>query len=78
MEKMKKLYEIPDNTWIKVLGEISAPPAAPQIKDGDVIFFRHVDGMYALCTLTDSEDINYDESLYLVAWALVEPTEKQR
>ena len=67
-----KLYDVPRNTWIKVLDDTRTPVASPEIKKGDKIFFRHVDGMYSLCTLTDSEIPNYAEAVHLVAWAEVE------
>ena len=67
-----KLYEVPRNTWIKVMGDVKVPPAAPEIEPDNKLFFRRIDGMYSVCTLDDKNPINYDEVVHLVAWAEVE------
>lgn len=61
-----KLYEVPNNTKIRVVSDVKVPPCAPQISNGDVLKFHHIDGMYSYCT-----NIN-KEVVHLVAWAEVE------
>ena len=61
-----KLYDVPRNSKIKVLGNIKVPPAAPKISKDDVLTFSHIDGMYSYCTTEAGEVV------HLVAWADVE------
>ena len=61
-----KLYDVPNNTKVRVLAEIKVPPAAPPINKGDVIDFGHIDGMYSYCHNSEGELV------HLVAWAEVE------
>lgn len=65
--KDMKLYEVPNNTQIRVLDDIAVPIAAPQIKKGDVLTFSHIDGMYSYCKNPTTKEI-----VHLVAWAEVE------
>ena len=61
-----RLYNVPDNTNVRVLGEIKVPPCAPEIGKNEVIRFGHIDGMYSVC---------HDAAgrlVHLVAWAEVE------
>lgn len=61
-----KLYDVPNNSRIRVLDDtVSRPPgdAAPL---GDVLNFQHVDGMYSLCTT------NEGHAVHLAAWTDVE------
>lgn len=61
-----ELYNVPRNSRIKVLSDIKVPPGAPEIKVGDELNFRSIDGMYSYCT-TDAGQV-----VHLVAWAEVE------
>ena len=61
-----KLYDVPDRTWVKVVGNAKVPPDAPAIEDGDRIFLMKIDGMYSYCK-DDSGQI-----CHLVAWQEVE------
>lgn len=65
-----KLYEVPRNTRVRVLGDAEEeqriPPGAPTIHSGEVLNFGHVDGMYSFCTNDRGEVV------HLVAWAEVE------
>ena len=61
-----KLYEAPNNSRIRIIGDIKVPPAAPQLTEGQELNFRSIDGMYSYCT-TDSGEV-----VHLVAWAEVE------
>ena len=61
-----KLYNVPDGSTIKVTGEIATPPAAPEIKEGQILYFHHIDGMYSYCYDLDGNIV------HLVAWAEVE------
>ena len=61
-----KLYDVPDNSKIKVLDDIKVPPGAPPINKGDILLFDHIDGMYSYC-----KNMN-GELVHLVAWADVE------
>ena len=61
-----KLYDVPRNSRIKIIGDIKVPPGAPSLKEGQELNFRSIDGMYSYCT-TDSGEV-----VHLVAWAEVE------
>lgn len=61
-----KLYDVPINSKIRVVGDVKTPPAAPIIEEQEVLNFSHVDGMYSYCTNSDNEVV------HLVAWAEVE------
>ena len=60
-----KLYEVKPHTRIRVLDNISVPPAAPPINKGDELLFSHIDGMYSTC-------FNGSVRVYLGASAEVE------
>jgi len=61
-----KLYEVPTNSRIKIIGDIKVPPGAPELTQGQELNFRSIDGMYSYCT-TDNGEV-----VHLVAWAEVE------
>ena len=65
-----KLYEVPNNTEIRVIGGVKTPPASPQIKEEDIILFSHVDGMYSHCRNSKGDVV------HLAAWAEVEIVER--
>ena len=52
-----KLYDVPRETYVKVLEDVHVPPGSPEIKKGSVIFFDHIDGMYSLCFDEKKENI---------------------
>ena len=63
-----KLYDVPRDTWVQVVpveDGIKIPPAAPEIKAGELIHFHHVDGMYSFCTNLK------EEIVHLAAWTEV-------
>lgn len=62
-----KLYNVPRETYVKLLEEAIVPPGSPIINKGDIIFFDHIDGMYSLCL--DKDKKHY---LHLSASAEVE------
>ena len=59
-----KLYDVPNNTKIRVLDDVGVPPGAPEIKKGDELLFQNIDGMYSYCEMNG-------EVVHLVAWAEV-------
>ena len=61
-----ELHKVPRDSRIKVKSDIKVPPGAPEIKAGDELNFKHVDGMYSLCYTDNGQPV------YLVAWADVE------
>lgn len=54
MQPLTKLYDVKNNTPIKT-------------EDGEMLLFRHIDGMYSYCISLSGEEIN------LAAWADVYP-----
>ena len=60
-----KLYEVPRNSKIVVMGNIKTPPASIPIQKGDVLQFHHIDGMYSYC-------LNGNDVVHLSANADVE------
>ena len=61
-----KLYDVPNNTKIRVIGDIRIPPEAPEINKDEILKFLHIDGMYSLCKNSNGDFV------HLVAWAEVE------
>ena len=68
---IRKLYDVPRNTRIKVVVENKVPPGAPQIAKGEELNFRSIDGMYSYCTRDNGEVV------HLAAWTEVEIIENQ-
>lgn len=60
-----KLYQVPNNTLVRVLKEESVPPGATPLPEGTIVKFHHIDGMYSLCTKDE-------EVVHLKAWTEVE------
>ena len=44
-----KLYNVPRETYVRVLDDIGTPVGSEPILRGDIIFFDHLDGMYSFC-----------------------------
>ena len=63
---IRKLYDVPQNSRIKVVVKDKVPPGAPQINEGEELNFRSIDGMYSYCT-RDNGDV-----VHLAAWTEVE------
>ncbi len=68
MTNSTPLHHIPRNSYVKLISVegTKIPPAAPDIKIGEVILFHHIDGMYSFCKNKK------DEIVHLAAWAEVE------
>ena len=65
-----KLYNVPRETFVKVLEDQHTPPGCPPIDKGDIIFFDHIDGMYSYCM-----DKTKTHVLHLAAFTEVEIVE---
>ena len=61
-----KLYDVPRRTYVKVIGESSAPPEAREVSKDEIVFFDHLDGAYSYC-----KD-EYSNIVHLPAWQEVE------
>lgn len=57
-----KLYEVPCNTKIRLLGDTNIPLGGGGVAVGEELFFRHVDGMYSLCFNKDREIVHIGAS----------------
>jgi hypothetical protein len=64
-----KLYELPRNTYFRLVGDTAIPPGAPECPLGDVYLLKHIDGMYSYCK--DSEG----NVVHIAAWSEVEKVE---
>lgn len=64
-----RLYEAPDKSRIRVVGEVAVPPSGIGVEVGDELNYNHIDGMYSYCTRDDGTLV------HLVAWAEVEVIE---
>ena len=67
-----KLFNVPRNTWVRILADPKAPPSAPELNVGQPIKLHNIDGMYSYCTDTDGNVV------HLVAWAEVEIIEEPK
>lgn len=63
---MTKLYEVPRGCYVKLLEDDDGPPAAKQLKKGDIVKFHHIDGIYSFCH-DEKGDI-----VHIKAWTEVE------
>lgn len=61
-----KLYDVPRNTWVRIISDNKNPPAAKETVEGDVVKLHNIDGMYSYCTNKQGQVV------HLVAWAEVE------
>jgi hypothetical protein len=61
-----KLYDVPRRSYVRLLEDGQAPPAAPVLSDGQVVFFDHLDGMYSYCIDASGQVV------HLAAWTEVE------
>jgi len=61
-----KLYNVPDNSMIRVIKNEKVPPGALPIANEEILHFHHIDGMYSYCERSDGTVV------HLVAWANVE------
>jgi hypothetical protein len=70
-EREMRLYNVPSGSRIRVLDEIWTPPDAPEIHQGEELFFDHLDGLFSVCENQAGETVR----LGLVAD--VDPIERQ-
>lgn len=62
-----KLYDVPRNTVVRLVGDETPPPGGLPAKPGQLIDFHHIDGMYSFC-----HDHN-GNVVHIKAWTEVEP-----
>ncbi len=48
-----KLYEIPKGTHAQLLETPTVPPVHTELRENDILFFDHLDGMYSYCVDKD-------------------------
>jgi hypothetical protein len=63
---MPKLYEVPRLSLVRVIDPEGVPPGAPEILQGQIVKFIHIDGMYSYC----KDQIG--NTVHLKAWQEVE------
>lgn len=64
-----KLYNVPNNTTVRLKSTESGPPASIDPQVGKVYLFDHLDGMYSYCKDSDGNVV------HLPAWSEVEVIE---
>lgn len=67
-----KLYEAPRGSTVKLLEDAEVPPGAPQLKKGDKVFFRDLDGMYSYCHYYPGRKMDEKIVVHLAGWTEVE------
>jgi hypothetical protein len=53
-----KLYEVPNNSKIRVISNIHTPLCSIRIDENSIINFHHIDGMYSYCTNSKGEVVH--------------------
>ena len=53
-----KLYEVPKGTYVQLLEKPTIPPVATELKENEIIFFDHIDGMYSYCINSDGHVVH--------------------
>lgn len=66
-----KLYEVPKNTYIKVLETLDVPPNALETSIFQKLKFHNLDGMYSYCT-DENENV-----FHLKAWTEVDVVKEE-
>jgi hypothetical protein len=66
-----KLYEVPNYTRVRLLGDLKDPPCAPTTSVGQELNFKKIDGMYSYC-VTDAGEV-----VHPAAWTEVEIVETE-
>lgn len=61
-----KLYEVPRNTYIRLIDNVCIPPEHRKIEINEVLKFHHIDGIYSYCTDKDGNKV------HPAAWTEVE------
>ena len=61
-----KLYNVPRDTWVRVVEPELPPPSGAAATAGQRIKFGHIDGMYSFCHDADGNIV------HLKAWTEVE------
>jgi hypothetical protein len=65
-----KLYDVPRDSFVRLLEDARVPEGHPPIRKGDTIYFDHVDGMYSYCMDKDKKNL-----LHIAAFTEVEVVE---
>jgi len=60
-----KLYNVPHNSTVVLLQSERGPPASREVKVGERVTFKHLDGMYSYCLDKDNNVV------HLPGWAEV-------
>jgi hypothetical protein len=55
--------------------EARVPVGAPEVSEGEIIYFDHIDGMYSLCYKVDPATFEHGEICHIAAWTEVEPVD---
>lgn len=53
-----KLYEVPRNTYVRIVNGTPPPPGAKPMLDAEVVLFKHIDGMYSYCIDADGDVVH--------------------
>jgi len=61
-----KLFELNSPCKVRLIGDIGVPVAAMGLKGGDIIHFKHIDGMYSYCKNENGDTV------HPAAWTEVE------
>lgn len=61
-----KLYECQHNVKVRVVTPTQPPPDGIPVLEGEVLLFKHIDGMYSYCINKDGDVV------HLKAWSEVE------
>ena len=67
-----KLYDVPINTRIKIIGGVIAPPGSPNILEQEELIFKSLNGTYSYCTRDNGEVI------HLAGWVNVEVLKQKK
>jgi hypothetical protein len=53
-----KLYDVPRNSKIRIVEDPKTPVGSKTLREGEILEFLHIDGIYSLCLDQDGNPVH--------------------